>query len=243
MITELYKNATELTPDYFNSVTSCLVLAPHPDDESLGCGGLIALLREKGKDVYVIFITDGSLSHPRSKQYPEEKLIALRKEEALQALAVLGVKESDVYFLNKKDGALPTKGDNHFEQNANQLHLLIAILHPDLILVPYEKDPHPDHRATWQMLLHPGTTIHASFRVLDYLIWLHERGEEADMPPASAVRYVNISPYLHLKKEAIEKHVSQTTTLIDDDPEGFILSPEVLLHFITNKEYYIERAL
>ena len=235
--------AAELEPEWFDNLNTCLVLAPHPDDESLGCGGLIALLREKDKEVFVLFITDGSLSHPNSKQYPPEKLAALRKEEALRALAMLNVPGGNVFFFNKKDGALPADGEPQFEQNANQLHLLITLLRADLLLVPYEKDPHRDHRAAAQMLKSAAQKIHRSFRVLQYIIWLHERGEESDMPSDDTLRFVDITRYLSKKDEAIRQHQSQTTNLITDDPEGFTLSPEVLSHFAIAKEYYIDQPL
>lgn len=237
------ETAIEWKPDFFEFASTCLVLAPHQDDETLGCGGLIALLREQNKEVFVLFITDGSGSHPHSKQYPAERLSALRKEEALKAVQVLGVSQGNVFFLNKKDGALPAEGETGFEQNAAQLHVLITLLSPDLVLVPYERDPHRDHRATWQMLMHSSKNIHAKFRILQYVIWLHERGEPEDMPKDETVHFIDITKYRGLKEQAIAQHQSQTTTLIDDDPDGFMLLPEVLSKFITNKEFYIEQAV
>ncbi len=237
------KTAIQWKPDFFDFANTCLVLAPHQDDETLGCGGLIALLREKNKEVFVLFITDGSASHPTSKQYPAGRLSALRKEEAIKALQVLGVPQVNVFFLHKKDGALPAEGEPDFEQNAAQLHVLITLLSPDLVLVPYEKDPHRDHRATWQMLMHSNKNIHAKFRILQYVIWLHERGENDDMPNDEVVHFIDISKYKELKEKAIAEHQSQTTRLIDDDPNGFILSPQVLSKFITNKEFYIEQTV
>lgn len=237
------ETASQWEPDFFDFANTCLVLAPHQDDETLGCGGLIALLREKNKEVFVLFITDGSASHPHSKQYDAERLAALRKEEAIRALGVLGIPQGNALFLNKKDGALPAENEPNFEQNAAQLHVLITLLSPDLVLVPYEKDPHPDHRATWQMLIHSNENIHAKFRILQYVIWLHERGEKEDMPKDEVVHFIDISMYKALKEKAIAEHQSQTTRLIDDDPKGFILSPEVLSKFITNKEFYIEQTV
>lgn len=232
--------ATELKPEWFNAVNTCLVLAPHPDDESLGCGGLISLLRDKDKEVFVLFVTDGSLSHPNSKKYPAEKLAALRKEEALCALDKLNVPRGNAFFFNKKDGSLPAHGEPQFEQNANQLQLLITLIRVDLLLVPYEKDPHRDHRTTAQMLKAAALQVHHPFRVLQYVIWLHERGEDSDMPADSALRFVDITRYLSRKNDAIQQHQSQITSLIDDDPNGFILSPGVLSHFAVTKEYYID---
>ena len=241
--TQWITKAVELKPGYFDFVNTCLVLAPHPDDESLGCGGLLSLLREKNKEVFILFVTDGSASHPTSKKYNAAQLAALRKEEAMQAVEVLNIARSNAFFFNKKDGALPAEGEPNFEQNANQLHLLLMLLSPDLILVPYEKDPHRDHRATWQMLMHSIKKIHIQFHVLQYVIWLHERGEKEDMPDDNYIRFVDIMQYQLQKQKAIYQHQSQTTRLIDDDPKGFILSAEVLSHFTINKEFYIDKPI
>lgn len=239
----LTEAATELQRSEFDSVHSCLVLAPHPDDESLGCGGLIAMLRNGGKDVFVMFITDGSSSHPNSRRYPAAALAALRRSEAIAALYVLGVPEDAIFFFAKKDGALPAEGEEKFEHNANQLQLLITLLQPDLVLVPYEKDPHRDHRATWQMLFHANRRINAEYRTLEYMVWLMVRGENEDMPDAAALRYLTIIDYKAQKMEAIQEHLSQTTGLIDDDPKGFTISADMLSLFDTGKEYYIDRNL
>lgn len=58
------------------------VFAPHPDDESLGCGGLIARLKDEGSLVHVVVMSDGSASNPNSRRYPGPKLAALRQTEA-----------------------------------------------------------------------------------------------------------------------------------------------------------------
>ncbi|TCK85302.1 PIG-L family deacetylase [Albibacterium bauzanense] len=53
-------------------IGNSLILVPHPDDESLACGGTIALLRKNKFSVHLIFITDGTMSHPNSKIYPQK---------------------------------------------------------------------------------------------------------------------------------------------------------------------------
>src|SRR5437762_25173 len=68
-----------------------LVLAPHPDDESLGCGGLIAEACGRGQDVHVVILTDGTGSHPNSRAWPRHRLKALREAEAREAVAALGL--------------------------------------------------------------------------------------------------------------------------------------------------------
>src|SRR5580658_3456598 len=87
-----------------------LILAPHADDESLGCGGLIADCCEHGRPPCVVILTDGAASHPGSKQYPPERLRALRVEEARQALTTLGLASENLAFFDYPDTALPATG-------------------------------------------------------------------------------------------------------------------------------------
>lgn len=60
------------TIDALTAGKAVTVLAPHPDDESLGCGGALAAAVESGQDVTVVALTDGSGSHPKSKEFPPE---------------------------------------------------------------------------------------------------------------------------------------------------------------------------
>ena len=90
---------------------SILIVAPHPDDETLGCGGAIALLRQLNISVKVSIVSDGTKSHPNSLTYPPPALKKLRERESLAALAILGVAPEAVTFLGMPDGAVPiTRG-------------------------------------------------------------------------------------------------------------------------------------
>ena len=77
-----------------------LVLAPHQDDETLGCGGMIRIRRDEGAVVHVAFLTDGMTSGAG------EELVGVRRNEAESAMALLGVDGSQVTFLGFPDGAL-----------------------------------------------------------------------------------------------------------------------------------------
>ncbi|MBD0337375.1 MAG: PIG-L family deacetylase, partial [Cyanobacteria bacterium Co-bin13] len=85
-----------------------LIVAPHPDDETLGCGGLIALKRQQGTEVRVVILTDGRASHPSHPRLPTQELVAIRQQEATQALAVLGVPPEDLHFFNQPDQGVAT---------------------------------------------------------------------------------------------------------------------------------------
>ncbi len=219
-----------------------LVVAPHPDDESLGCGGTIALLRQAGLPVHVIFVSDGSMSHPASIKYGMEKRVQLRETEAIHALQVLGVDKSCIHFMRLKDSEVPGSQQNGFLDAVTVFSQKLQALHPAIILAPWRRDPHKDHQATAQIVQAALSGYPTPVRVLEYFIWLWERSQLEDLPKKdeAVLWQVNINPVAALKQQAIMAHVSQVTNLIDDDPEGFILLPEVLAHFSGNRELFAE---
>ncbi|MBL4678151.1 MAG: PIG-L family deacetylase [Mucilaginibacter sp.] len=238
--------AVPVNKGFLQNVRSCLVLAPHPDDESLGCGGLIALLREQGSQVTIVVTTDGSQSHPNSIRFPENLRVELRKKEIILALSILGVEKNDIYFLNGRDSGLPYPDMPGFSAFKEQISSIIEKVNPQLCLVPYELDPHCDHRATWQMLNAALADVdNNGITVWEYPIWLYHLAQPADIPdPGNGeLLYLEISKYIERKKAAISAHVSQVTKLISDDPTGFMLSENMIDGFLTGKEYFMQRSV
>ncbi|WP_419800611.1 PIG-L deacetylase family protein [Mucilaginibacter sp.] len=235
--------AQEISLVNLSDFGTTFVIAPHPDDESLGCGGTIALLRKAGLPVYVLFVSDGTLSHPNSKKYPAEKLRELRESEAVKALNILGVDAANASFMRIKDRSVPNPGQAGFEACVLQMLQIFNKLRPDTILVTWEKDPHPDHRASWQILNQAVALLHQKPRILQYLIWIWELGKQSDLVvnQHTEIYRVKTAYVSQQKKQAIAAHVSQVSRLIDDDPEGFILSPEILAHFDYTDELFIEQ--
>lgn len=227
-----------------NSITelgSTLIVAPHPDDETLGCGGAIALLQSFGNPVQVLVMSDGTASHPNSFKYPEQKLRSLRQQETLSAVSSLGMESSAVTFLGLKDGAVPT-GKAGFEQAVASCRTYLSTFKPATIILPWRRDPHADHRASWRIIQKAVKDLSISPRILEYPIWSWEQAETDDIPVPQAVKAwrLDISGVLSQKQEAIAYYRSQTTDLIDDDPDGFHLTPEVLAHFARPWEVYLE---
>ena len=88
-----------------------VVVAPHPDDEVLACGGLLAMLSDCRHPVTVISVTDGDASHPGSRRWPIQLLAQQRHAEALEALSRLGLKPLDYVRLSLPDGQVqPSRG-------------------------------------------------------------------------------------------------------------------------------------
>lgn len=220
-----------------------LIVAPHADDESLGCGGLIALLRKHNKPVSILLLSDGTLSHPNSVAYPAERLRKLREEEFTQAAAELGVSQERLFFRRYKDRSVPGEKDAGFEAAVAHISGILQQVSPQSIFVPWRRDPHPDHRAAYQLL----TVANAgAVRLYEYPIWLAELGQADDAPAAGEVTVlrVDISTVLPQKQKAIAAHRSQTTDLITDDPEGFTLSKEMLKSFdIPYETFFYSEAL
>jgi LmbE family N-acetylglucosaminyl deacetylase len=219
-----------------------LVAAPHPDDDVLGCGGAIGLLQKLGLPVHVVFVSDGAASHPNSRKFPPPIVRALREKEAQAGLAQLGVSSDSTSFLRLPDGALPEEGDTRFAQAVELCAAQLNAVRPDTLLLPWRRDPHPDHRATSQ-LFHVALGHHTGHpRVFEYPVWAWERAAEGDMPyPGEARAFrLDIQDVVDQKQKAIWAHQSQITPMIDDDPDGCLLTPEMLAHFARPGEVYLE---
>lgn len=223
-----------------------LVVAPHPDDETLGCGGAIAQLRARGCPVYVLVISDGSRSHPRSQRYPAPRLRQVRQAETLTALALLQVEAEYVTFLGLPDGDVPhLSPDDRPQETAAQAALeqcqtYLRQTVPQTIFLPYRFDPHRDHRASWQLMQGAIAVLPQRPQVIEYPIWDWDPRQRQPLAEGYRPWRLDVAPQLPLKRRAIHCYRSQTTDLIDDDPTGFRLSPELIANFLNPWEVYLE---
>ncbi len=126
----------------FYSADRVLVLAPHPDDETLGCGGTIAKLARSGRYVCVLVISTGGAVNVKV-----ENLVDIRRSEAYKAYEILGVKES--LFRDFPDGELY----KHYDEVKESLRSVIKSYKPDIIFSPSITDLHPDHVTTSKITL------------------------------------------------------------------------------------------
>jgi LmbE family N-acetylglucosaminyl deacetylase len=168
-----------------------MVIAPHPDDEVIGCGGTVCRHITAGDPVSVIYLTRGESSRGYPWLSPVEKQ-AKRMQEALSSCAILGVR--DTVFLNGADGNLsdPTiMGDL-------QREVLQAILtrKPKVIYVPHADDNHPDHVAAYRMVRDLACAATPRPAVYQYELW----------SPLSADFAVDISRQMGAKVKAIKCH-------------------------------------
>jgi LmbE family N-acetylglucosaminyl deacetylase len=206
---------------------TCLILAPHPDDESLGCGGLIAACVAAGRTPLVVVLTDGTGSHPNSRAFPPDRLRTVREQEVRTAVECLGLSPDRVVFLAQPDTAAPHDGPRFDAVVAQLSRLINQIPACTTILAPWQFDPHCDHEAA--SLAASAAAAATQIRHVAYPVWGWTLPVETPVPaPSPAGWQLDISAFLPSKRKAIQAHRTQYGRLIQDDPTGFQL-PRALL--------------
>ncbi len=178
----VFKHLRPLMPENNLNV---LVVAPHQDDETLGCGGSLAALAANGAKITTLFLTDGAQGDPLG--YCGGDVVASRQEEARQAAKHLGV--DDIRFAGFPDGQLDKK-------DPALLYLLACELQridPDWVLGPSLEDAHRDHSAAAQALVDAMVQTGCRARMFAYESWT----------PLPGNCIVDISEYWQVKQAAI----------------------------------------
>ncbi|WP_045392947.1 PIG-L deacetylase family protein [Falsirhodobacter sp. alg1] len=200
------------------------VLAPHPDDETLGCGNLLATASAMGVPCRIICVTDGTRSHPNSARWPKDALASLRHQEMLAALAVLG--HMELHMMGYPDCSAPADGPA-----VRRLDALIP--EGALLLSAWAGDPHIDHQQSARL----AATVVRNRPDLHHLAYPVWGRVTPDLPfPAQGWYLTDRSP---LKQPALACHRSQMTPLIDDDPDGFVMDPALQTLFLSQPEVFL----
>lgn len=209
------------------------IFAPHPDDEVLGCGGLLQQLAANGNPIVLIHVTNGTQSHPNSHVYSQEKLNIIRPQESIRALEVLSVAHQVMTI------ALDLTDGNVFAQQDQFHQKLSTIIQPnDILITPFMHDGHPDHEATGQVVVSFAKQHHlACYQVL---IWAWHWAKPADsrIPWHCAMRVDLTTEQLQRKIKAIACFESQITA---DDSTGNppILSAQTIARVSQPWEVYL----
>lgn len=175
-------------------VSDVLVVAAHPDDETLGAGGLIARCVERGIPVHVVVVTDGSIEAP-----PQ-----LREEELAAAMAVLGATWVTLGF---DDGATDEQRDD--------IRLALAPLiaqtgETALIVAPWTGDGHSDHQVVGEVV----AQLASRRRLIAYPIWMWHWGQPSS-PEVPWESFVTVDIDRETKARALSRFTSQMS---GDDP-------------------------
>jgi len=125
------------------TISDCVVLAPHPDDETLGCGSLIAATVNARKRVEIVVFSNGTASHNGCCDITPEVLERAREADTIKALTILGVAKEHVHFLHLQDGNLTTEISVH----KSEILELLSSLGIKTVLVPHPQEGWSDHEA------------------------------------------------------------------------------------------------
>lgn len=176
---------------------SILVISPHPDDEAIGCGGIIRKHIEEGDTVHVIFLTSGEKG---GHGLPEEETKNIREAEALKAAEILGTHKTD--FWREPDGKFKAN-----KKNVNCLIKKIDTLEPDIIYVPHINEEHPDHKGAAKLVKKAIKKLKGQTNIP--LVWMYE----VWTPLQKLDHIVDISGFVEIKTNSIQAHASQCAAM------------------------------
>lgn len=222
-----------------------IVFAPHPDDETFGCGGTIARRISEGYEVVVVVITDGRYSFSvvlgiESDPTPEE-LKEIRRTETVRATRILGVPEGNLLFLDFEDNTLATR-EKEVEEKIIEIMKKYT---PEEVYFTYEKDYNYDHQATSRIvrrsvqklglpcvkyqysIARPGTCgIYGRVRpLIDVVINVFRK----------TIVGIDVTEFLNLKDKAISEFKSEISIISKEQKRPITKDID---HFLKNKEMF-----
>jgi len=223
-----------------NDDARLLVVAPHQDDGTLGCGGLILLRRLEGCPVNVAYLTDGSASHPGHPALTPALLASLRREEAEAATALLGVDHARLTFLDEPDGTLDKLTPERRTALIERLAAVFRSADPEQVLLPYRRDGSSEHEAGFGLVVAALAAAGLKPRLFEYPVWAWWNPLRMLRPlwQARRVWRVDHFGYEPLKASAVAAYRSQTQPM--PPWTEAVLSSEFVEAFTPSAEYFFE---
>lgn len=208
-----------------------IVVAPHPDDEVLGIGGLMAMASAAGIRITIVAVTDGGSSHPGSPTMSADQLMSARPRETRRALARLGI-DVDPIRLGFPDGAVA----DHEQELTRALTELLSGGLGTWCLTPWRGDRHPDHEATARATL--TASRRAGIAVLEYPVWMWHwaRPEHPEVPWGRAFGVDLDKDVADAKRAAAQEFTTQIAPLSEHHADQAILPPHVLARLLRSYE-------
>ncbi|MGN6634119.1 MAG: PIG-L family deacetylase [Oryzihumus sp.] len=216
----------------WDGVGHVVVVAAHPDDESLGCGGLIAEAARRGLAVDVVVATLGEASHPGSPTVTPKRLAQWRAGEVVVAVRQLAP-QARVHLLRLPDGQLS-------DHVATVRDAVVSHATPGCwVLAPWVGDGHPDHSAAAAGASEAASAVGATS--LEYPVWAWHWATPADprVPWGQLVRLPLDAAVRDRKRKALAAHRSQTQPLSDLPGDEALLAPGFIAHFDRPHELFV----
>jgi len=198
-----------------------VLLAPHPDDEILMAGGLLAGFKGREDELVLISATDGEGSHPGSAQWSEHRLRRQRPQESRLALQQLDLDPNRVDWrrLHLKDGQLPR------EEAFLASHLTQLLQPDDLLMATWRNDGHCDHDAVGRAAAQAALARQVQLAEVPVWAWHWAQPDDARLPWPRAHRLQLDDACVARKRKALSAHASQLQPDGDRPP---VLPPNLL---------------
>jgi len=200
-----------------------VIIAPHPDDEVLGCGGIMQLLADAGRPLQLISVTDGSASHPGSQRWTVERLSVVRPQESAEALRRLGLPMHSLKWL--RGGFTDTQVA---AQETELSEFIGGYLHAsDVVFTTWRQDGHSDHEAVGRASVEAARRVGATCHELPVWTWHWATPEDASVPWDRARKIILSPTHIARKRHAAHAFASQ----LEGDRDvglGPVLAPYVL---------------
>ena len=201
-----------------------IVVVPHPDDEALLSGGLIARQRRRGVTVTIVAVTDGEAAYP---SWPAPGLARVRQGEQARALHMLDVPARSTIRLHLPDGKVA-------DHEPELTEVLAALAAPgDLVVAPWVHDWHPDHEACGRAAR--DATMRCGAGLLGSLFWAYHRVDPFVHPALEVAKLHLTKPEANRRANALNAHRSQIQTTRHDP----ILDPKLTEHLDRNTEHFV----
>lgn len=224
-----------------DDVGRLVVLAAHPDDETLGAAGLICRVASRGLPVEVLVATDGEASHPHSPNHDPARLAAMRRDEVREAVDRVAPR-AELTFLGIPDGGLREHRDDLRRALTTALTTALdgVTAEAALLVAPWAGDGHRDHRIAGEVARE--TAAASGVRLLEYPIWLWHWGTPGDttVPRGRMLRLELTVDERAAKRRALDAHRSQTAPLSDAPGDEALLGAEMQRHFARDVEVFVQ---
>lgn len=209
-------------------ICETFVIAPHPDDETIACAGMIMERIRQGRSVNVVLLTDGAQSHAACFGIEDdptpERLAAIRAGEFRRVLALLGVAPNKIKMLGFPDTALAQSAD----QATKALQALLDRKDIAEIVFPSAYDMHRDHQAAHDIVNNTLSRMNICPRRICYTIW-----PEPDRKLPEPDLEMDIADHLDRKRNAMALYASQVERITPKQPEAVL--PAAFLESVLNR--------
>ena len=206
-----------------------LIVNPHPDDETFGCGLAMAAAALEGRTIAIALLTDGEGSHPSTKTFAPNELAELRYSEFVRALEILvPSRRVDVLRLHLPDGK------SRYEASLAEEVLPFARSHgASVIWSTWRDDPHCDHETAAAL----GRDLANDLAIPQWFFAVWGRFGERSVP--SCLCTFDSRDLISRKRNAIAAYRSQIDPHMIDDPNGFTMPPNLVAHFAEHPEIFV----